>query len=202
MQKSRPTPPHVAERAATRYTTTENGCWESTYTATKRGSCTISWRDHGTTRTGSVHRAAWVYHNGQQLPERSTIVQTCGNKKCVNPDHLKIEVREKDQCRRGHGTEHWKKIGKYYQCAECKRQALRRSRERQRESLQEERERQRREVEALALEKTKPKSCCVSTGCLKPRREHERPSDPPGLCEYHYGMAMNQPKQRAEEVAA
>lgn len=202
MRKYKSIPPRVAERAATRYTTNENGCWESTYAVAKSGACHISWQEEGTAHTISAHRVAWSHYHGHKIPVRSAISQTCGNKKCVNPDHLKLEERKKNQCRRGHGTEHWKKIGKYYQCAECKRQALRRSRERQREALRRERELQRREVEELELEKTKPKSCCVSTGCLNPRRENERPSDPPGLCEYHYGMAMNQPKLRAEEVAA
>lgn len=192
MQKSRPTPPHVAERAATRYTTNKDGCWESTYAVSTSGHSNISWYDNGKGCGTTVHRAAWVYHNSQQIPEDSTIVQTCGNKTCVHPDHLKDEKKKrKTQCDKGHGPQNWRKSGKGYRCRECRREAYRKRREQRR-----------LENDEWALKNAQPKSFCVSTGCLNPRRQHERPNDPPGLCEYHYDMAMNQPKLRAEGVAA
>lgn len=155
MRKYKRIPPHVAERAATRYTTNENGCWESTYATDRQGYCKIGWRDNGSYFSSNVTRAAWVYHNGDEIPEGVAITQTCGNRKCVKPGHLAARDRSGET-----------------QCGEW----------------------------AQGEDQPRPRGFCVSTGCLNPRREHERRTDPPGLCEHHYQLFLSQPSQRPKGV--
>lgn len=153
MKKHKRIPPHIAERAATRCTIADNSCWESTYATDRQGYCKIGWSDNSSYYSSSVTRAAWLYHNGHEIPEDFVITQTCGNRKCVNPGHLAARDRSGET-----------------QCGEW------------------------------AQGEDQPREFCVSTGCLTPRREHERRTDPPGLCEHHYQVFLSQPSQRAKGV--
>lgn len=92
-----PIPPHSARFAAERYKVDSDGCWISTYSVASHGYAQIGWtvndvvdgkwvRTTGTT----AHRAAWVHHNGKQIPEGMTVDHTCRTRRCVNPDHLRL----------------------------------------------------------------------------------------------------------------
>ena len=98
-------PDRVAERAATRYVV-EGGCWVSTYSAASHGYAQIGWqcRADNYKQVVTAHRAAWVHHDGQQIPEGMTVDHTCKNRRCVNPDHLRV-LSNYDNARRTSGRD-------------------------------------------------------------------------------------------------
>lgn len=82
-------PDRVAARAATKYVEDERGCWISTYSVASHGYAQIGWQDPGYRQVVTAHRAAWVYHNGRQIPEGNTVDHLCKERRCVNPGHLR-----------------------------------------------------------------------------------------------------------------
>jgi hypothetical protein len=133
-----PVPDRVAYRAATRYQLDEaTGCWISDYSTASHGCAQIGWQDDEKVMRGTTaHRAAWVHHNGQQVPDGQTIDHTCKNRRCVRRDHLRVLVNLENArrtngrdwplgtCLHGHGPEHWKPKNaqrKKGYCAECRR---------------------------------------------------------------------------------
>lgn len=91
-----PVPPRVAERAYTRRVVDDNGCWISTYSTASHGYAQIGWsvpadqRDGGSkNRMVLAHRASWVHRNGQ-VPLGLTIDHLCKQRRCVNPDHMRL----------------------------------------------------------------------------------------------------------------
>lgn len=99
-------PDRVAERAATKYTEDENGCWISTYSTASHGYAQIGWNDGGDRHMVTAHRAAWVHANGQQIPDGMTIDHTCKARRCVNPAHLRA-MENFENARRTFGRD-WK----------------------------------------------------------------------------------------------
>lgn len=83
-------PDRVAARAAVRFEADGSGCWISTYSVASHGYAQIGWTDPGYRQVVTAHRAAWVYHHGQQIPEGMTIDHTCKERRCVNPSHLRM----------------------------------------------------------------------------------------------------------------
>lgn len=90
-------PREVAERAATRYVEDANGCWISTYSVASHGYAQIGWQTEVRQANGRrkvtmtlCHRAAWVYYHGTQIPDGMTVDHMCHNRRCVNPDHLRL----------------------------------------------------------------------------------------------------------------
>ena len=83
-------PARVAERAITSVVVTDEGCWISTYSLGSHGYAQIGWHDSGRTRMTTAHRAAWVHAHGEQIPESMTVDHLCKQKRCVNPDHLRL----------------------------------------------------------------------------------------------------------------
>lgn len=124
-------PSRVAKRAASRYKI--NGeCWISTYSVASHGYAQIGWQDGDYRQVVTAHRAAWVYHNEMQIPEGHTIDHLCKNRRCVNPEHLRM-LSNFENARRTHGRDwpvgtcvnghpnsdlYWN--GKKYACKPCK----------------------------------------------------------------------------------
>lgn len=81
-------PARVAERAATRYTESDTGCWISTYSTGSHGYAQVGWQEGARTQTTTAHRAAWVYYTGQQPVGTIDHIDHCDHR-CVRPDHLR-----------------------------------------------------------------------------------------------------------------
>lgn len=124
-------PQRVAERAASRYEI--NGdCWVSTYSVASHGYAQIGWQDGDYRQTVTVHRAAWVYHNGRQIQDGHTIDHLCKNRTCVNPDHLRSMTNFENArrtfgrdwtvggCVNGHPNSELYWDGRRYRCKPCK----------------------------------------------------------------------------------
>lgn len=136
-------PPRVAERAATRYET-DGECWISTYSTASHGYAQIGWSDEGHTKIVTAHRAAWVYHNGKQVPDGYTVDHMCKNRRCVNPKHLRALSNFENArrnfgrdwtigtCINGHPNSELYWDGKRYRCRPCTLMYQRTYRERRR----------------------------------------------------------------------
>lgn len=83
-------PDRVAERASTRFNENVDGCYISTYSVGSHGYAQIGWNHKGQTQTVTAHRAAWVHANGTQIPVGMTIDHLCAERRCVNPNHLRL----------------------------------------------------------------------------------------------------------------
>lgn len=107
-------PDRVAERAATAYDEEpESGCWISTYSTGSHGYAQIGWQERPKVphrRATTAHRAAWVYWTGAQIPVGMTIDHKCKNRRCVNPDHLRMLTNFENARRTG---------GRDWQLGEC-----------------------------------------------------------------------------------
>lgn len=137
-------PDRVAARAAVRFEGDESGCWISTYSTASHGYAQIGWQDGGYRQVVTAHRAAWVYHHGQQIPEGMTIDHTCKAKRCVNPSHLRMlsnfenarRTAGRDwklgECVHGHGNEFLRQFGKRWRCEKCNAEAQARYRAKKR----------------------------------------------------------------------
>ena len=85
-----------------------------------------------------AHRASWVYAHGTQIPEGMTIDHQCKNRRCVNPEHLRLltnfeNARRTDgrdwpigECVHGHPNSMLRKRNGKWECRECSREWQRR----------------------------------------------------------------------------
>lgn len=147
-----PVPDIVAERAFLRHEVDDDGCWISTYSTASHGYAQVGWQLGGERHVVLAHRAAWVHVAGQ-VPIGMTLDHTCKQRRCVNPDHLRLlsnyeNARRNDgsdwrfgTCKNGHPDSNLRKVprvaksGRRYlglQCSECSREAQRRYREKKR----------------------------------------------------------------------
>ena len=146
-------PERVAERAATKYVEAEEGCWVSTYSTASHGYAQIGWTDKGHTQMVTAHRAAWVRHTGEQIPEGMTIDHICKNRRCVNPEHLRMTTNFENarrtsgrdwklgECVNGHPNSELYWDGSRYRCKPCRRADQARYRKRHPERVAAARER-------------------------------------------------------------
>lgn len=108
-------PDAVAERAAENYELDEDtGCWISGYSSASHNYAQIAWRDGEAQRNVTAHRAAYVHHSGEQIPEGMVVDHKCSTRRCVNPEHLRLLTNAENaartngedwplgQCKRGH----------------------------------------------------------------------------------------------------
>ena len=138
-------PDRVAARAAVRFEADGSGCWISTYSVASHGYAQIGWKQGGRAQMVTAHRAAWVHHAGQQIPEGMTIDHTCKTKPCVNPAHLRMlsnfenarRTAGRDwplgECVNGHSNDYL--VQDYrgrWQCSECTLERKRRYRAKKR----------------------------------------------------------------------
>jgi len=70
----------------------ESGCWE--WTAALNGDGYAAVNDGGSMRGG--HRFAYEYFNNAKIPAGLEIDHLCRNRRCVNPDHLKVVTRREN----------------------------------------------------------------------------------------------------------
>lgn len=105
----------VQQRAIERIERLADGCWDSTYHRLRNGYAVVTYREPDTKkdRVFLAHRAAYTWANGQ-IPQGLVVDHQCGNRGCVNPDHLRLltlrqNTQQKpgmdfplDQCRNGH----------------------------------------------------------------------------------------------------
>lgn len=68
---------------------TEGGCWLWTGERTRQGYGSLTVLTEGRKQGFRVHRLSWQFAFGH-IPHGQTVWQTCGEKLCVNPAHLKI----------------------------------------------------------------------------------------------------------------
>lgn len=132
-------PEAAARRALERCTPGSGGCLISTYSIGSHGYAQVGWRLNGSkNQMTTAHRAAWVAHTGEQIPEGMTVDHTCHVRRCVNPEHLRLlsnldNARDNaqypgmfqipgvallgKQCRRGHQLIGFASGARY--CREC-----------------------------------------------------------------------------------
>lgn len=82
-------PDRVARRAYENVTPDLNSCRLSSYSVGSHGYAQIGWTENKKTHMVLAHRAAWVHVNGQ-VPLGMTLDHLCKNRRCVNPDHLRL----------------------------------------------------------------------------------------------------------------
>lgn len=84
-------PDRVAKRAAENYELdADTGCWISNYSTASHRYAQIAWFDGEVQRNGTAHRAAYVHHSGEQIPEGMVVDHRCSTRRCVNPSHLRL----------------------------------------------------------------------------------------------------------------
>ena len=126
----------VPERAAKRAlenvaVDAETGCWVSLYSVASHGYAQIGWQSDAEGRgMTTAHRAAWTAVHGQ-IPDGMTIDHLCRNRRCVNPDHLRMlsnfenarRTSGRDwplgQCVNGHPNSELRLVGKKAACRIC-----------------------------------------------------------------------------------
>lgn len=84
-----PVPERVAERAYTNVDKQTDGCWISRYSVASHGYSQIGWQTKTSRHVVLGHRAAWVHVSGQ-VPLGMTLDHLCKERRCVNPEHLRM----------------------------------------------------------------------------------------------------------------
>jgi len=75
-----------------RYAETANGCWEWTGSTNHGGYGQLGkWRGEA-----SAHRASYAFHNGP-IVDGMSVLHSCDNRKCINPDHLRLGTYSDNQ---------------------------------------------------------------------------------------------------------
>lgn len=81
--------------------TRDNACIEWPFSLTPLGYGCINYKG----RTTSPHRLMCVWANGPKPRARMEVAHSCGNRRCINPLHLRWATREDNQAERViHGT--------------------------------------------------------------------------------------------------
>jgi hypothetical protein len=85
-------PEAPARRALERCVPGPGGCLISTYSIGSHGYAQVGWRNRelGKHQMTTAHRAAWVAHTGEQIPDGMTVDHLCHVRRCVNPEHLRL----------------------------------------------------------------------------------------------------------------
>jgi hypothetical protein len=79
--------------------TGESGCWEWTGQISNSGYGRLQVRDaHGVIGMQSAHNLSYEAFIGP-VPGGMAVRQTCGNRRCINPEHLELFAVAKDNRR-------------------------------------------------------------------------------------------------------
>lgn len=70
-------------------TSSPTECWPWLMSIGNHGYGQIGWSENGHTRMVLAHRLAWHLVNGV-IPEELTIDHLCRNRRCCNPDHMRL----------------------------------------------------------------------------------------------------------------
>lgn len=125
-------PERVKQRAYEKWEA-DGDCWISTYSTSTHGYAQIGWASPTEKQVVLAHRAAWEHVHGP-VGAGMTIDHLCKQRRCVNPDHLRVldnfenarRTRGRDwplgQCVNGHPNSelHTQPSGKIV-CAPCLR---------------------------------------------------------------------------------
>ena len=104
----------------------------------------MAWNDGETHRKSTAHRAAYVHHSGEQIPEGMVVDHMCWTRKCVNPAHLRLLTNAQNaarangedwplgECKHGHPDSERRTYGKSTRtyCGVCVADSQRRYRAR------------------------------------------------------------------------
>ena len=71
----------------------KTGCWIWGRQISNTGYGRLMLSREGGTYMESAHRASYMAFIGP-VPENGIIRQSCGNRLCVNPDHLKVSIEQ------------------------------------------------------------------------------------------------------------
>jgi hypothetical protein len=125
-------PDRVRERAYERWEA-DGDCWISTYSVASHGYAQIGWNNKPERHVVLAHRAAWEHVNGP-VPAGMTIDHLCKQRRCVNPDHLRVldnfenarRTRGFDwplgECKNGHpDSDLYQQPSGKFVCRPCKR---------------------------------------------------------------------------------
>lgn len=85
-------PQRVIDRALSNITIEpDRGCWISNYSVGSHGYAQIGWCVPGSRRSrmALIHRVAYVARRGP-IPDDMTVDHMCKQRKCCNPDHLRL----------------------------------------------------------------------------------------------------------------
>lgn len=147
---NRDIPLDIARRAQEHSTPDENGCWNSDYSPASKGYCGVGASIDGKSVTFLAHRASWTYTHGK-IPDGMVVDHMCRNRRCVNPDHLRLLTLARNtqlrlgrefpegQCAYGHPEDVFMKRyfwgGRYQRaCSECLRIRNKRTAEKRRQA--------------------------------------------------------------------
>jgi hypothetical protein len=81
-------PDRVKQRAYEKWEA-DADCWISTYSTASHGYAQIGWQTKQERKVVLAHRAAWEHVNGP-VPPGMTIDHLCKQRRCVNPQHLRV----------------------------------------------------------------------------------------------------------------
>jgi len=81
-------PARVQERAHERWEP-DGDCWISTYSVASHGYAQVGWQTKRERHLVLAHRASWERVNGP-VPAGMTLDHICKNRRCVNPNHLRV----------------------------------------------------------------------------------------------------------------
>jgi hypothetical protein len=96
-------------------------CWIWTGSHDMNGYGTFSVKDGQKKRKLRAHRMAWVYSEGQSIPEGMTVDHLCRVRNCVNPGHLEMvthaeNIHRRPLQKREHG---WGNPANQRTCPKC-----------------------------------------------------------------------------------
>lgn len=80
-----------------------DGCWVSRYTTGNHGYAQVSWKVDGVIHWRLAHRVAYEALVGE-IHSGLTVDHLCRNRKCINPDHLRLLTNEENGRLNGHAV--------------------------------------------------------------------------------------------------